>query len=71
MKKSMTRKERANEVSEATHELMSDIVKSDLNPEEDSSLFTHMNGLFLKEIMNNTAIIADYIIEKQLKGGTN
>lgn len=71
MKKPTSCKCQAMEVSAKTEEVLRDIVKSGMTPEEDSALFLHTSIVILKQIMYNTAIIADYIIDKQLKGGTN
>lgn len=70
-KKTTSCKEQAIEISIQTSKMMSNIIEADLNPAEDTALLLNMECLFLKQIMYNTAIIADYVIDKELKGGTN
>ncbi|MBO7731452.1 MAG: hypothetical protein J6S67_02840 [Methanobrevibacter sp.] len=69
--KSMSCKERSIDVAEKVEEVLKGIVKADLKPEEDSALFLHTSLIILKQIMYNTAIIADYVKDKELKGGNN
>lgn len=70
-KKTTSCKEQAIEISIQTSKMMSNIIEADLNPAEDTALLLNMECLFLKQIMYNTAIIADYVMDKELKGGTN
>ena len=54
------------------HNMMSEINEADLTPEEDTALFVNTSMLILKQIMYNTAIIADYCkANEPKKGGTN
>lgn len=70
-KKTTSCKEQAIEISKQTSKMLSDIIEADLNPEEDTALLLNIECLFLKQIMYNTAIIADNVIDKELKGGAN
>ena len=70
-KKTTSCKEQAIEVTNTTSKILKEIVKADMSPEEDSALFLNTSVLILKQIMYNTAIIADYVMDKELKGGTN
>lgn len=54
------------------HNMMTDINEADLTPEEDTALLLNTSMLMIKQIMFNTAIIADYCkANESKKGGTN
>ena len=69
--KKMSCKEKSDYVEENVGELLRKIIEADMTPEEDSALFLHASMIILKQIMYNTAIIADYVKDKESKGGTN
>lgn len=54
------REHRALTLSKEIGKILDNIVKADGTPEEDTSNYCNIMVVFLREIMFNTAIIADY-----------
>lgn len=62
----------AEKVSKDVHEMVKKIVDSEeLTTEEEISLFSNLQLVILDLIMKNTAIIADYCLNHEKKGGPN
>ena len=63
----------ANVISNDIHKMVLEINNSELKPEEETALYSNLTLLVAEQIMNNTAIIADYCMkqETEKKGGLN
>lgn len=63
----------ANEISKDIHKLIMNVADSELTPEEETSIYSNLTLLVAEQIMNNTAIIADYYMKQETKkkGGPN
>lgn len=59
-----SRVERAKKISVDVGELLTRIVRADSDPIEDTANYTNISIIFLREIMYNTAIIADKLNDK-------
>lgn len=60
----MSRYERAKKLDKIVGELLTAISKADTDAIEDTAHYTNISILFLREIMVNTAIIADKLTDK-------
>lgn len=60
----MNNYERAKRIDGSIGKVMNDIVKEDLPAVQNTEHYTQMSLIFLREIMYNTAIIADKLTDK-------
>lgn len=60
----MSRVQRAKKISKDVGEMLQFIVEADTDAIEDTAHYANLSIIFLREIMYNTAIIADKLIDK-------
>lgn len=72
MKKNNSHFNYAIELESKVRDMVHNINEADLTPEEDTALILNTTMLMIKQIMFNTAIIADYCeANESKKGGTD